>query len=178
MHDLFGVGSVGDKDTKNALGRFVSRGRWRKGSWVLVGAALTVGSLSERVQVRGRQSVARAPTRSPWTLLRSHCSPCPCWRTQRSRTLPTAPRHPVAALQPREERTGTLRHLLSRFFTSQAPFASRLSVRCSSAFATGSAYTRAACETKPLTPTARLADLLFLMKIRTWLTANAFSPPL
>lgn len=94
MHDLFGVGSVGDKDTKNALGRFVSRGRWRKGSWVLVGAALTVGSLSERVQVRGRQSVARAPTRSPWTLLRSHCSPCPCWRTQRSRTLPTAPPSP------------------------------------------------------------------------------------
>lgn len=104
MHDLFGVGSVGDKDTKNALGRFVSRGRWRKGSWVLVGAALTVGSLSERVQVRGRQSVARAPTRSPWTLLRSHCSPCPCWRTQRSRTLPTAP-PPPRRCSPAEGRT-------------------------------------------------------------------------
>lgn len=51
--------------------------RWRKGSWSLVGAALTVGSLSERVQVRGRQSVARDPSTSPWTLLLLHCSPCP-----------------------------------------------------------------------------------------------------
>lgn len=160
---------MGDKDTGNALGRFVSRGRWRKGSWVLAGRCGPDCRLTRRASAGARPPVCRhGPLHLAVDPSSAPLPPAPAGGPRDRGPLRLCP--PPAALQPREEGAPAAPSL-SLFLSISLSLCPLSLLR---ARTTGSSSVAHGCETKPLTPTKRGGFCFFLLFLSFFLLLSFF----